>query len=1287
MESQEGRLIGGGIAAKLSEVRPLAATIMDKTVGRYQSIQGDVKFVHEFIHICTEEIQSLLVGFHESVVMEERRRAAAFAGEEPQGGVQQGAFVSNDRLDSNGVGRIRRPLLPASLYTATDDESEHAEQALLDQGAVTRDELRHQKAQSKHASIEAQISRILSDASARPAEDAEGLTEHKAPPRVDVSDANALDRQRVADLINQLDSLRAELDVSQSDQHFLRSIASDILRDLEGKDAEISTLKGALSRREGLINEQRRAYIGEMSHLREMLRQYRERGKCDLADATLYTWDANAVQRFQEEEVRSKIEAAVLEAKRGAQLERDALEAHFKKQTDDLRRKVAALSEGVTSGVNLGASSRLDYVFEPLDAALSPSPPQARALSEVPSPPFTNRLNGTSVSLRGNSLGIHDTVTVEEVSHWEGASIASAGGSVQIDSPGAGAESSLWPAPEVATNGGARRPTQPLLPASEPARDSGALQPLGSPTNAHSVNYSRARLSQYDDGSVGRIPSPAAVAELQAFEEGRSALAPLNRSAEAATADSHNLIPLPLSESPPAIDSGTLHSVSRDDPAGHSTPGMAGRLRNRDAMIGRLSLIIRTLGTAEAQSELSLIEEAHTLTQKQEALEDALMGVQSSSNLSSDANNSSFTLQYRNLVTSPISISKGSASPIGNTDSTPPVRSKNSNGRVGRGAKHSVAFGLSTRPSNGPASDGVASGESALDLHRQIFGLQKQLAKITVGFEQLCLKSKVWYTAYKELGAQSAMGAERAVAERNLRRAVLIAEAAEERYRIHGWKVMRTAASYRLCLSNQRQELKDAEASASHRTQLLLGRQLDVLDRTLSRKLLWLRQQHVDMRDEANEGWDLVLIHAKAVARLVVAANTEVDASSLRKVASHSNVPDDVTERQLNLHSEACAQRRQYSSQAQHRLLEKYAVANVVRRYVGSTHSRPIPPFSDRLSDVPGVSSCADSLPNPRPISVLSRPPSAVERGEHAKQLGNTSESMPDVAQSPNSVDEVTSGVSQLDPRCYRELVAEQDRIKRIQVQARARSMRGIGVVERLVQKRIDTGVGSADRGSDVLSGQGYAQTIVETPLRAKVPDGEGEKVSCAGENQRSDAVSTVHTPLPTASMLRPRPASASSHAKPQSRPLTAQRTSKVQVPASTCEFNVSTFKELRPDQRRAELVSMLRHDRSIQESERRGAIGAAYALRNAAVVARGGAGPLAGQNGLSATLRKLPPKGTGRPASANYAYSRGHNTGAPSAEPFVFATVGTFTTEDEIHAGIHRTKIIGKNERAARER
>jgi len=65
-------------------------------------------------------------------------------------------------------------------------------------------------------------------------------------------------------------------------------------------------------------------------------------------------------------------------------------------------------------------------------------------------------------------------------------------------------------------------------------------------------------------------------------------------------------------------------------------------------------------------------------------------------------------------------------------------------------------------------------------------------------------------------------------------------------------------------------------------------------------------------------------------------------------------------------------------------------------------------------------------------------------------------------------------------------------------------------------------------------------------------------------------------------------------------------------------------------------------------------------------------------------TSSKVGPRGVakGRPSSSSsYVHSKGHNTGAPSAEPFVLNAIGTFTTEEEVLAGIHRTKLFGRNE------
>lgn len=178
--------------------------------------------------------------------------------------------------------------------------------------------------------LETQLRRVLKhnfDHRIRTSSDADGgaeLIEHD-------TGSNEAD---VAKLRNQLNTIRAS-------ELYLRSVAIDMMKDVRDRGAEVATLKGVVERRDALLKEQRVAYIKELLHLREIIRQYRSGGSSDLADAMFHAWDQDLAAQQQQEEQNKRIEQAVEEVRVKYEAEKDQLKETQAKAVEDFRRQIA----------------------------------------------------------------------------------------------------------------------------------------------------------------------------------------------------------------------------------------------------------------------------------------------------------------------------------------------------------------------------------------------------------------------------------------------------------------------------------------------------------------------------------------------------------------------------------------------------------------------------------------------------------------------------------------------------------------------------------------------------------------------------------------------------------------------------------------------------------------------------------------------------------------------------------------------------------------------------------
>ena len=130
---------------------------------------------------------------------------------------------------------------------------------------------------------------------------------------------------------------------AKSSEMYIRSLATQMIRDVTQKGAQLQVLHGVVERRDHLLKEQRTAYLKELLHLREIVRQFRTTGRSTLADVYYREWEHDEAAEQQVEEENQKIDAALQELKTKYDDEKTAMDTRHAKVVDDLKRTVTLL--------------------------------------------------------------------------------------------------------------------------------------------------------------------------------------------------------------------------------------------------------------------------------------------------------------------------------------------------------------------------------------------------------------------------------------------------------------------------------------------------------------------------------------------------------------------------------------------------------------------------------------------------------------------------------------------------------------------------------------------------------------------------------------------------------------------------------------------------------------------------------------------------------------------------------------------------------------------------------
>lgn len=126
---------------------------------------------------------------------------------------------------------------------------------------------------------------------------------------------------------------------------FLRSISSEVIKDLQTRNHQVQVLNGVVKRRDSLLTDQRKAYLRELMHLRTIIGQYQQHGHTTLNDAAFYNWNEDNLAGQIAEEQDAAVEAARDEERAKFEKELEAAEARAIKMEEDLRRQMSYMEK------------------------------------------------------------------------------------------------------------------------------------------------------------------------------------------------------------------------------------------------------------------------------------------------------------------------------------------------------------------------------------------------------------------------------------------------------------------------------------------------------------------------------------------------------------------------------------------------------------------------------------------------------------------------------------------------------------------------------------------------------------------------------------------------------------------------------------------------------------------------------------------------------------------------------------------------------------------------------
>ena len=780
-------------------VAPFASKLLDLTLGRFQVVQMDHRQVPEFVSMCRQEVETMLLALC-------KMDARALASERQEFKAKN----SGNRSKTSGG----------------------------PQGATTLDVPTSPRVTSADADGGQQSPREIH-------------SEHRA-----LNTSASSTKGSTVPLSDQHNQLLSKYDNLLSSEMFLRSTLSEVLELIKIRDVNYETLQGLLSKRQKEMGDQRHAYYREIRHLRDMIHQFRERGKCDLPDVVLYNWDDDSGGESSKLELEAKIATAVDEVKRAFETEKDVIEQRHTRSADELKSRIRT-TEALISGLSQQNSSLQEEVAQ-LQQKLSDRE------KEEPSGDAGNRgdapSQGSEATDNAAKLFVHassQTLLCGDVSSpTSGSNRRSFPQTIaaqtdismslfQDEHDMSTASDALEGQIEVFRS---CRPPPIITPNLFPSADFGQLPPPSQPTVTTPRNptgkITPRRQTNADTGAdPTNLTSPTA-SQASSKDGSKAAQAARERQkAPAKTASSGSRKGAggqPIHGIAIGTTTSSLHHVSDSEDkeittgwrtttaAAVAPPAVSG---DEGAAVARLAQ-----ATELHQAHVSLQTANETITQLR-----------------------SENQRLRELTATPgAGASRPTSATVRSHGATTPTAPHNGEFALGGNAATSAG----SRPTS--ANDAVAQLKKIRDELRHKNELLSQREGELV---QLRLEMERFFSQYSATVPKNATarGINADLVEK-LRDAVTMAEKQEEAYRVLSWKLVRNGLALRNSLGGQLAELHEARSRESAGTAARIARATDILQDHVRRTLSGIQEQRMHSRQAANVAWDHVLLLARGLA-------------------------------------------------------------------------------------------------------------------------------------------------------------------------------------------------------------------------------------------------------------------------------------------------------------------------------------------------------------------------------------------------------------------------------------
>jgi hypothetical protein len=821
-------------------IRPLARKLMDLTLGRYQVLENHRHRLPEFLTLCASDVENMLIAFSKLDVERATSDARAFQKTSaPSSQHQSHVAAESSKVSQRQAAREKR-----------GDDGDEGE----DDSSVTEARARQLEEEDEDARI-----------------------------------ASLTHEQYVAELRLQIQRLKTS-------ENFLRSTLSDVLHELDHRTTAVEVKSGQIAQRDQRLARQREAFLRENRQLRDMVAQYREKGKCDLSEPVLYEWDADDVGvggggGGQSSRGRSRGESSggggdpFQQLRQQFKDEKETLEKGFVKQLEEANFKVRSLQAQATNAARskLEQQQQITLLEAQMELLRSRQPLTENDVGATVVPPSED---GGSSSPHG-SVGIASGPT----SPRSNRAVQQTHTATQTDpnTPRSNPRTPPPPAhmlevdPELHDVLVTRQPTPDGLGANIvrsvsttalASNASGSQQPLTPRTSKQQSSSAKATAPAAAVGTkqgphrVQVQPSKAA-AKQQQHHNSRPAAAGLVLDPPGTTSGTH-----PRSVGETAVgggDDGTIGAL-RQSPGGASgaSPWNDGLVFGSSDGDGsgtqlhhqhhRVTSVLESTARTPSQLEtFKMLEEQIALDQQQHPL----FGTSGS-------------------PVTPRSATNGGH--LGASPSDKKVLAELHRLRVENEQLRISAASTKVSGASAPQNNSLLLARLKVDLREKTALLHERNAE----YDQLKSEAERWFDVYRQYVPPSDVAAETGhhhhrttnvtapstplvvnyeVVAR-LKSTVNAAELSEQRYRVLSWKVMDHHVRSSLAREGQLHDIRDAQKIFDMNLVASLQRQLEMMAFHQQRVYVRLRTRRAESRVESDILWDRVLTMARNVSKL-----------------------------------------------------------------------------------------------------------------------------------------------------------------------------------------------------------------------------------------------------------------------------------------------------------------------------------------------------------------------------------------------------------------------------------